>query len=209
MKKRIRNFAAAFFILFNTMNVWSSNNGQNSSFHFGFLGGYNQNMQLSGDMYGGLNVILNKKQSEVNFGYTYFDNQTMFDNVYNMLYRSHGMFCEFNYFFVPKVYVGVKSSLNMNFVDTDSQIRYELSSPRNAPTYFTGLAFFLQSGFKQNISKNICLRLQGQLGVHNYHIATGAIYFSNSTYLYESEKYIEEIQSRFLYNISAGLTYSF
>lgn len=209
MNKKIRNFAAAFFILFNSMIVLSSNKEQNSSFHFGLLGGYSQNKQLTGDIYGGLNVFVNNKLSEVNLGYTFFDNQTNFDNVNNIYYRSHGLFGEFNYFFSPKFYVGIKSSLNMNFVDSVSQIRYELLSPRNAPTYFTGLAFFLQSGFKQNISKNISLRLQGQLGVQNYHIANGALYFSNSSYQYESEEYKEEIQSRFLYNISLGLTYSF
>ncbi len=71
MNDRIRylvHIVATIILLINSMILWSSNDRQNNSFHFGFFGGYSQNRQLSGDIYTGLNVYTDKKLSEVNLG---------------------------------------------------------------------------------------------------------------------------------------------
>ena len=92
----------------------------------------------------------------------------------------------------------------MNFVDKASQDIYVLFSTRNPPTYFSGLSGFGQIGYNQALGKVINLRLLGQIGLHNYRIATGALYFSNMDSP-TTDSYTEEKQTKFLYDLSLGL----
>lgn len=173
-------------------------------FHFGANGGINQNNSSCGDVFGGLIIPYNSKRIEANLGYTYFKNTTNFDKVKDLLYRSHGVFGEANYFFDKNIYAGVRFSLNMNFVDKESQNKYDLVSNRNPPTYFTGIAEFGQLGYNQPIGQRVNLRLQGQIGLQNYRIATGALYFSNMD-LPTTDRYTEEKQLKLLCNLTLGL----
>lgn len=203
---KLQSYLLIAFCTFTIKGVCSSSDSVQSKFHFGFTGGFSQNNSLSGDMYGGMIIPLYSFKIETNFGYTYFNNTTDFDNVKDLLYYSHGVFCEANYFLTSNFYGGVRVSINMNFVDKISQNKYDDVSARNPPTYFTGIAGFGQLGYNLPIGKKINFRLQGQAGIQNYHIATGALYFSSSNGPFNiSDEYTEEKQSKFLYNFSVGL----
>lgn len=171
--------------------------------HLGLNGGISRNNSLSGDIFGGLTIPYNLQKIEANLGYTYFENTTDFDNVQDLLYFSHGVFAEANYFLNKNIYAGARISLNMNFVDKESQNKYDLLSIRNPPTYFTGIAAFGQIGYNQPIVKKVNLRLQGQIGLQNYRIANGALYFSN-TDLITTDRYTEELQAKLIYNLTIG-----
>ncbi len=186
----------------------SDSDSLQSKFHFGLTGGFSQSSSLSGDFFGGLIFPLNSNRIESNIGYSYFKNKTDFDNVIDLWYYSHGVFGEANFFLISNVYAGARLSVNMNFVDKESQNMYDKISPKDPPTYFTGIAGFGQLGFIQPVGKRINFRLQGQIGIQNYRIATGALYFSNSNSPIPDnmkDKYAEEKQSKFLYNLSLGL----
>ena len=188
-------------------NCSNFDNLQNK-FHFGLIGGFSQSSSLSGDFLGGLIFPLDSNKIELNIGYSYFKNKTNFDNVKDLWYYSHGVFSDFNFFFVSNIYIGARLSANMNFVDKESQNMYDEISPKKPPTYFTGIASYAQIGFIQPIGKRINFRLQGQIGIQNYRIATGALYFSNSSSPIPDsikDRYAEEQQSKFLYNLSLGL----
>ena len=189
---------------FTTNGNCASPDSLQNKLHFGVNGGININNSLSGDIFGGLIIPNNSEKIEANFGYTYFKNTTDFDNVKNLLYLSHGIFGEANYFLNKSVFVGARLSLNMNFVDKESQNKYDLISNRNPPTYFTGIAGFGQLGYNQPIGQRINLRLQGQIGLQNYTIATGALYFSNMDFP-TTDIYTEEKQAKLLCNLTLGL----
>ena len=203
---KLRSLILIALCAFAIKGVCSGLDSLQYKFHFGLSGGLSQNNSLSGDIYGGMVIPLNSYIIETNFGYTYFKNTTDFDNVKDLLYYSHGIFGEANYFLTSHFYGGVRVSLNMNFVDKASQKKYDEASTRNPPTYFTGIAGFGQLGYNLPIGRKINLRLQGQVGVQNFHIATGALYFSNSNPPFNiSDRYTEEKQSKLLYNLSVGL----
>jgi hypothetical protein len=181
-------------------------------FHFGLTGGFSQNSSMSGDIFGGYIFTLNSTKSEANFGYTYFDNTTNFDNVKDIVYSSHGLFGEFNYYMTPKIYTGARFAINMNFVDEESQRKYEQNSIKDPPIYFNGKAILGQIGYNQKLIKNSSLRVQGQLGVHNYQMETGAVYFSNDHSPVPAQfkdKYAKELQLKLLFNLSASFLISF
>ena len=181
-------------------------------FLVGLTGGLSQNTSLSGDIYGGYIFTLNSTRCEVNLGYTYFDNTTNFDSVNDLVYSSHGLFSAFNYYLTSKIYAGVRFSINMNFVDEKSQIKYEQYSIKDPPIYFTGEAILGQIGYNQMLLKNLSFRLQGQFGIHNYQMETGAVYFSNDNSPVPDkfkDKYAKELQLKFLYNLSAGFVVYF
>jgi hypothetical protein len=161
------------------MNAYSSDTDSiPSKFQIGLKGGISQNNTFSGDVSFGFVFKLNKKRTEVNAGYTYFNNTTDFDQVEDLLYFSHGLFGEINFFLISNFYAGARLSVNMNFVDEESQNKYSRNSDRDPPTYFTGMSACGQLGYSQPIGKSFCIRLQGQIGVHNYRMATGALYYS-------------------------------
>lgn len=112
-------------------------------FHVGLTGGLSQNSSMSGDIFGGYIFTLNSTRGEANFGYTYFDNTTNFDNVKDIAYSSHGLFGEFNYYLTTKIYTGARFSVNMNFVDEESQRKYEQNSIKDPPIYFNGKAILV------------------------------------------------------------------
>ncbi len=172
--------------------------------HFGINGGINRNNYLSGDIFGGVIIPINSEKIEANIGYANFKNKTDFDNVKDLLYISHGIFGEANYFINKNIFVGTRLSLNMNFVDNESQNKYDLVSNRNPPTYFTGIGYFGQLGYNQAIGQRVNFRLQGQIGLQNYKMATGALYFSNMNSP-STDRYTEENQVKLLCNLTLGL----
>jgi hypothetical protein len=176
-------------------------------FLVGLTGGISQNNSFSGDIYGGYIFPVNSTKGEAIFGYTYFDNTTNFDNVKDLVYSSHGVFGELNYFLTSKIYAGARFSINMNFVDKESQNKYEQVSIKDPPVYFTGKAILGQVGYNQPLSRNASIRLQGQLGVHNYQMETGIVYFSNDRSPVPDQfkdKYAKELQLKILTNLSLG-----
>ena len=94
-------------------------------------------------------------------------------------------------------------------MDKDSQKKFDAINGVNSPTLFTGRAGFIQLGAKHNLNNKISLRIQGQLGIHNFKIAQDAIYFNNSNDRIRNAQFGIEHRSEFLYNLSTGLFYKF
>jgi hypothetical protein len=111
-------------LFFFSSNSYSADFGNQNSFHLGLTGGISQNNFMSGDVFGGLIFPMNSNTVESNIGYTYFYNKTDFDHVKDLFYKSHGIFGEINCFLNSKIYVGARASINMNFVDEESQNKY-------------------------------------------------------------------------------------
>jgi hypothetical protein len=176
-----------------------------NNFQFGVLGGVNQIRAINSDVLGGTKIIVLSKSVEANLGYSYFQNLTNYNAVKDILYFSHGVFAEGNYFFNSIFYAGLRLNLNMNWVERDSQKKFDAVSGVNSPTFFTGRATFVQLGMHHNIAKNISLRIQGQLGIHNFKIAQDAVYFNNSSDRFRNAQFGIEHRSDFLYNLCGGL----
>ena len=201
---KLRSLLLISLCAFTIKGVCSNRDSLHVKFQIGLTGGFSQNNSMAGDIYLGFVSPKISKKLEFNIGYNYFKNTTDFDNVKDLLYYSHGVFGEANYFLTSNIYAGAKLSVNMNFVDKASQNKYDLFNTRNPPTYFTGIAGFGQIGYNQPIGKVINLRLQGQIGLQNYRIATGALYYSNMDSP-TTDSYTEEKQTKFLYDLSLGL----
>jgi len=201
---KLRSLVLISLCAFTIKGVCSDSDSLQNKFHLGLDGGFSQNYSMAGDIYLGFVSPKISKKLEFNLGYSYFKNTTDFDNVKDLLYYSHGIFGEANYFLTSNIYAGARLSVTMNFVDKASQDIYVLFSTRNPPTYFTGLAGFGQIGYNQALGKVINLRLQSQIGLQNYRIATGALYFSNMDSP-TTDSYTEEKQTKFLYDLSLGL----
>ena len=201
---KLRSLVLISLCAFTIKGVCSDMDSLQVKFQIGLTGGFSQNNSMAGDIYLGFVSPKISKKLEFNIGYNYFKNTTNFDNVKDLLYYSHGVFGEANCFLTSNIYTGARLSVNMNFVDKASQDIYVLFSTRNPPTYFSGLSGFGQIGYNQALGKVINLRLQGQIGLHNYRIATGALYFSNMDSP-TTDSYTEEKQTKFLYDLSLGL----
>src|ERR1035437_2535675 len=201
---KLRSLVLILLCVFTIKGICSKLDSLQVKFQIGLTGGFSQNNSMAGDIYVGFVSPQISKKLEFNLGYTYFKNTTDFDNVKDLLYYSHSIFGEANYFLSSNIYAGARLSVNMNFVDKASQDKYDLFSTRNPPTYFTGLSGFGQIGYNQPIGNVINLRLQGQIGLQNYRIATGALYYSNMDSP-TTDSYTEEKQTKFLYDLSLGL----
>ncbi len=202
------------FLIFTAILLLISNYGYsqkidslNNNFHLGFLGGINQINSFNFDAFGGTKINILSTSVEANFGYSYFQNLTNYNVVNDILYYSHGLYAEGNYFLNSIFYAGIRLNLNVNRVDKDSQTRFDAINGINSPTFFTGIATFAQLGIYHSLTPKISFRMQGQIGIHNFKIAQDAIYFSNSSD--RDAQFGIESRSEFLYNLTTGLIFKF
>ena len=175
----------------------------------GLNGGLSQNNFISGDLYVGMALPFEQQNVEVNLGYSFFRNKTEYQGVRDLKFNSHGLFLEGNYFIIHGLYGGVRFALNFNQVDKSSQAKFDDYSIVDSPTFFTGIAGYGQIGYRQPISNKLSLKVQGQVGIHNYKIAEGYILIDNSSYDPRDAQYGIETHADFLYNLSLGLAYRF
>jgi hypothetical protein len=173
----------------------------------GVTGGLSQHGSFSGDIYGGANVPINKINIEVNGGYSYFKNSTDYQGVKDLQFDSHGLFVEGNYFIDRGLYCGIRFALNFNWVDKVSQEKFDNFPDVDSPTFFSGIAGYGHLGYYQLIGKNIGLKLQGQIGLHNYKISEGWLLVNNSDDDIRNEQFGIERHAEVLYSLSVGLVF--
>lgn len=174
----------------------------------GFNSGFAQQETYMGDIFGGYSMLLGSNVVEANVGYATFKRSTRFDGVDNLWYTSHGLFCEFNYYYTSGLFVGARLMLNYNFVNEASQQWYKDNNTKDPPVLFPGIAPFGQLGYNWMLHKSIALRIKGKVGLHNYQIQTGSLYFSNDTSPIPAEfsdRYAKEMQLKWLYDIGVGM----
>jgi hypothetical protein len=204
MMKRFIKYTLIALLFCSAKNIHAASDSLGYQFITGFAGGISQQNSFSADVYVGFPFASKTGLMELNAGYTHFRNQTNFDGVKDLAFSSHGIYVEWNYFFRPKLYTGIRLAVNGNWVDEASQDKYDQVSTRKPPTYFSGTAGLGHLGFNQTLGSNVCIRLQTQLGIQNFRIANGSLLFSN-TDTPTSIGYTEEKRIRLLYNLSLGL----
>ncbi len=91
-----------FFLLFLSfiINFGYSQNTDSlkNNFQAGIIGGFSQNEFVTFDVLGGRKFNTFSKLVEANIGYSYSQNLTNYNSVKNILYFSHWLFAEGNYF---------------------------------------------------------------------------------------------------------------
>ncbi len=173
----------------------------------GLNGGISQSNSLSGDIYGGAIIPINTNKLETNFGYSFFKNNTDYSGVKELHFSSHGLFIEGNYYFTEGFYGGARFSVNFNWVDKESQEKFEIYPDIDSPTFFSGIAGYGHLGYHLSIGENIGIKLQGQIGLHNYKISEGWLLIDNSSSDVRNAQFGIERHAELLYNLSIGLTF--
>jgi hypothetical protein len=173
----------------------------------GATGGISQINSLSGDIYGGLIIPINTNKLETNFGYLFFKNNTDYSGVKDLQFRSHGLFMEGNYYFTKGFYGGARFAINFNWVDKESQEKFEIYPDTDSPTFFSGIAGYGHLGYHLSIGEKFGIKLQGQIGLHNYKIAEGWLLIDNSSSDVRNAQFGIERHAELLYNLSIGLTF--
>jgi len=77
----------------------------------------------------------------------------------------------------------------------------------DSPTFFSGISGYGHLGYHLPIGQHIGIKLQGQIGLHNYKIAQGWLLIDNSSSDVRSAQFGIERHARFLYNLSIGLVF--
>lgn len=173
----------------------------------GATGGLSQYSSLSGDIYGGVIIPFNLNKAEINFGYTYLKNGTDYSGVKDLEFNSHGLFIEGNYYLIKGLYGGLKFAINFNWVDNESQKKFDIYPDTDSPTFFSGIAGYGHIGYYQPIGENFGIKLQGQIGFHNYKISEGWLLIDNSSNDLRDAQHGIESHAELLYNLSLGLTF--
>lgn len=173
----------------------------------GAAGGLSQHRSFSGDVYGGVILPLKSKKVNANIGYTYFQNSTSYSQVNDLKFSSHGLFLEGNFYLMKGFYAGLKLSVNLNLVDKTSQQKFDIYPDTDSPTFFGGTAGYLNLGYHKSIVDKIGIKLQGQIGLHNYKISENWLLIDNTDDDFRDEEFGIESHAEFLYNFSIGFTY--
>lgn len=178
-----------------------------TTFSVGITGGLSQNNSFFGDVYGGVKLVPISKNIDVNVGYSVFSNKTSYRGVDNLLFTSHGLFVEGNYFLIGGLYGGLRFSVNFNWIDPDSQKQFEYYPNIDSPTFFSGIAGYGQVGYYHPIKKFIGIKLQLQIGLHNYKISEGWLLYDNSSSDIRNMQFGIERHAEFLYNLGVGFVF--
>ena len=175
------------------------------SFAVGLTGGLSQKNYYSGDVYGGLVLPVGKTFFEANAGYTTFVNETSYQAIQDLKFNSHGIFIEGNYFMIKGLYCGLRLAFNLNHVTKDSQAKFDVYPNIDPPTTFFGEAVYGQIGYYQPLGEKLGIKIQGQIGFHNYKITQGWQISSGSGSSLRDEQYGIERHGDLLHNLSIGL----
>jgi hypothetical protein len=210
MKTKI--FCVILFLLLVLARWGQANNTVDRAKNFiGVSSGVNHQGYYSGDIYYGFySNILNNK-IEINTGYSYFGKRTKFDNYDRIIYVSHGVYCDANYFLLPNFFTGLRLAIDGNFVDKESQQDYTLAIGKKPPLFFLGKTFLFNIGFAIPVSEWLEFRICGQTGFHNYKIQTGWEVGNNSSPIPAQfrDTHAKELQLKLIGNIKGALLIKF
>ncbi len=206
MTQKILFFLTGLLILANA-SFASATDKQNVRIILGFTGGVSQQNSLSGDIYGGIIMPVDKSKIELNCGYSFFKNNTNYSRIEDLEFSSHGLFMEGNYYIIDKLYGGLRFAVNFNWINKESQQKFNKYPDIDSPTFFSGLAGYAHLGYHQPITKKIGVKLQGQMGIHNYKIAEGSVLIDNSSSDIINLQFGIERHTELLYNVSISLTF--
>jgi hypothetical protein len=190
-------------ILLAASGLYANSNDNQRKHHIGISSGINQYGYFTGDLFFGTNPFRSSKNIEINAGYSYFCNHTDFDNFKGIIYSSHGLFCDANYFLLSNVFIGVRLAIDGNFVDEKSQNEYTSLIGKEPPLFFLGKTLLFNLGLNIPFEKNLNFRIIGQAGVHNYEIQTGWQIGNSSSPIAEQiqDTHAKELQLKLMANI--------
>lgn len=175
----------------------------------GITGGIAQTISFSGSIYGGIMLPYRDSKVEVTTGYSYFSNKTQFYHFNDIHYYSHDLYIECNYYFINNLYAGINLGTSFNFVDSDSQKKFDnYNTDIVAPVFFMGYYGLGNFGYLHQIGKSLNLKIQAQMGLHAYQIIEGWMFSTDSDSRYLDYIY-SEAHIEVLYNLSLGLLYVF
>ncbi|MCA1763809.1 MAG: hypothetical protein ABR574_11410 [Cryomorphaceae bacterium] len=182
-----------------------------NNFTAGAMFGVNRFSKTVGSVYGSY-IIRDIIDMPIQFraGYNYSQGKTDFDGVQALEYNSHGLKFDGNVFLSRGLYLGLGMALQLNWVERASRKQYESLMPREAPNYFTGFLGSAQAGHTFRLFSGFLLNIEAEIAAHTYTIATGDVYFSNSSNPGPpSSDYAEEKKTNFLTEGTIGIVYIF
>jgi len=194
-------------IMISTALSASVTDSTRSNMTLGITAGLAQNTSFSADVFVESILPIHSHIIGVRFGYLHFKNTTEYSGVKDLEFSSHGLFTEGNYYFTDVFYGGLRFALNFNWVAGESQKKFDDVPDIDSPTFFTGIAGYMHLGYHQPIGKNIGIKFQAQIGLHNYKIAQGWLLIDNSSDEIRNAQLGIEEHAAFLYNLSVGFTY--
>lgn len=192
-----------------TKSYCSDADSLKTAFNLGIAGGISQGQSLSGDLYIGALIPIKREKIEANLGYSFFLNETSYQDIEGLEFQSHGLFIEGNFHFNMNMYAGLKFAYNLNWVDEHSQTQFESNSSNNSPTFFAGKSIYTHLGFFKELTKSFSMKVQGQVGIHNYKMDEGKYWqlFGDSDESLNLAQFGIETKNQILYNLSIGLIY--
>ncbi len=197
-----------FALSFLTLSVKASDkDSTKSQYSFGITSGYAQNGTLSGNAYFGLSFPYRDQSFDLNFGYQYFESLTEYGGVQDLVFHSHGLFSEGNFYVSPNLYLGLRLALDFNLVEQTSRNRFAPLIEIDSPELFTGFSLFTQLGYRIPVTEHLGIKLEGQIGLHNYWISEGWIIIPSSDSQVRNARFGTYRRFGFLYNLNLGLHY--
>ena len=208
MKKLI--FFTLFILSFACRNICIADDKVNKSFskHVGFNMHVAQYKTLGADVFVGTKLPRRSQKYTLNGGLNYFQNFTSFDGVKNLKFSTYGLYVEGSRNVSEYFFLGTRIGLNLSFVDAESRLKYTKLTSKDPPSYFTGIAAWVQGGYINKIAQSLDLKILAQFGLHNFKITTGGIIFSSdNNHPNLDPNYILESKNLPLYSIGIGLIY--
>ena len=192
-------------ILFANKSLCTERDAREKRFSVGVTGGIAQSNSFSGDLYGALRF----KKNDLNFGYLNFGNKTSYKGVSDLQFKSHGLFVEGNHYLIGGLYTGLRFSVNFNWINKESHKLFDNNPNLDSPTFFSGIAGYGQIGYCHPIGNTFSIKIQTQIGLHNYKISQGWFLIDNSNDDFRNERLGIERHAEILYNLSIGLLFKF
>lgn len=194
-----------------SLPIYGSNQDSTEyKYSLGMSGGLAQHNTFSSDFYGGVSIPINSTYVEINFGYLYFESNTDYAEIQDLEFNSHGLFLEGNYYLIKGFYTGLRFAVNFNWVDKESQKKFDNLPNIDSPDFFLGRSLFGHVGYRFSLGNRFFLKFQGQIGLHNYKIAEGNFWQIGSDSNRPNQEIEEGIETKLhlLHNISLRLTYN-
>ena len=182
-------------------SIYSSIGDGGSKPSIGFGGGYDGCKTFKGEIYTKLHIgDLFKRKSEARIGLTNRSYDFDFEGVKNQKASSINLFGDIvSYPFNKNIFVGIRwEVVSLNWFTNDVKNRIEAQSGYKLTPVYIGANYFIQSGYRLNLSSRSSLLLYGNVGIQRYTLTDGI--HSLWGYVIDGDK--KENKNKFSYNIT-------
>jgi hypothetical protein len=175
------------------------------------FGGLGQKSSFNKSVTFKVEIPINASRIVVDFGYINFKNSTSYLNEGGLKYNSQGFFLGSNYFITKNVYIGGRLGLDLNWVDDESQKKFDKYTDIDSPSFFLGKTIILLIGYEYKLSNSFSINFEPHLGLHNFDISEGSYWQlgGSDTREYVNSEEVIETNLHLLYSLNLGILYRF